>query len=643
MHNKQAEIRWQDGQPFSQQFDDVYFSRDSGLAETQHVFLQHNQLEARWTSLNHEHFTIAETGFGTGLNFLCAWDLWRARAPNDARLHFVSCEKHPLKLEDLDMALQFWPSLQGLSKELLNQYQHLSEGIHNLVFDQGRVVLTLIIGDATQALSQLNAQVDAWFLDGFAPSKNPEIWQPALFAQMARLSHGETTFATFTSAGVVRRGLMEAGFTVNKVTGYGSKREMLCGQFVSIQKTQYEGIRKAIVIGGGIAGCATSHALATRGWQVSLIERHANVAEEASGNPVAVMYPRLAMQATLMSQLSLAGFLYSNRLIKRLTLDTDTANPCGLLQLAFDAREAERCKAVREQTLPPDIVRYVSKEQASELAGITISHDALHFPEAGWVKPKAFCQALLTQAKSQPMFSKHALRIEKSDGLWQVWDDETLLDESPVLIITAANETLNFAQTAHLPLQPVRGQVSLAPATPESRQLRTVLCTNSYVSPAIDDQHCIGATFSPDDTLLDIREVDHAENMTMLNTISPALADNLEANRLQGRASLRAATPDYLPLLGMVLNADELINHPPKHYNKSPVLPYLQGLYVNTGHGSKGITQAPLCAEILASAICGEPLPLASNIVAALDPNRFLLRKLGLKHFVKGLTGIATR
>jgi len=643
MHNKQAEIRWQDGQPFSQQFDDVYFSRDSGLAETQHVFLQHNQLEERWKSIKDKHFTIAETGFGSGLNFLCAWDLWRARAPNDARLHFVSCEKHPLKLEDLDKALQFWPSLQGLSKELLNQYQYLSEGIHSLVFDQGRVVLTLIVGDATLALTQLNAQVDAWFLDGFAPSKNPEMWQPALFAHMARLSHAETTFATFTSAGVVRRGLMEGGFTVNKVTGYGSKREMLCGQFVGIQKTQYEGVRKAIVIGGGIAGSASSHALAIRGWQVSLIERHPEIAEEASGNPVAVLYPRLAMQATLMSQLSLAGFLYSNRLIRRLALDTDTANPCGLLQLAFDAREAERCKAVREQTLPPDIVRYVNKEQVSELAGITIKHDALHFPDAGWVKPKAFCQALLAHPNIQAMFSKHALRIEKSDGLWQVWDDETLLDESPVLIITAANETPNFAQTAHLPLQPVRGQISLASATPESRLLRTVLCTNGYVSPAIDDQHCIGATFSPDDTLLDIREEEHAENMTMLNAISPALADGLESNPLQGRASLRAATPDYLPLLGMVLNADELINHPPKHYNKAPVLPYLQGLYVNTGHGSKGITQAPLCAEILASAICGEPLPLANNIVAALDPNRFLLRKLGLKHFVKGLTGIATR
>jgi tRNA 5-methylaminomethyl-2-thiouridine biosynthesis bifunctional protein len=648
MMNKQANIRWQDGQPFSQQFDDIYFSADSGLAETQHVFLQHNQLEQRWKSLSEKHFTIAETGFGTGLNFLCAWDLWNKLASSDAKLHFVSCEKYPLKPEDLETALKFWPSLNGLSKELLKQYRYLSEGMHRLIFEQGRVVLTLMVGDALTTLSQLHANVDAWFLDGFAPSKNPEMWQPALFAQMTRLSNAETTFSTFTSAGLVRRGLTEAGFKVSKVGGFGSKREMLCGQYIGPQyiglgKSANEGQRKAIIIGAGIAGCSTSYALATRGWQVTLIERHSKAAEEASGNPVAVLYPRLAMQQTLMSQISLAGFLYTNRLIKHLALNADAAHQCGLLQLAFDAREAERCNAVAKQALPADAVRKVGAKEASEIAGIKIINDALHFPDAGWVKPKVFCEALLAHPNIKSKFNKHALHIEKSGGLWQVWEGKTLLDEAPVLIITSANETLSFSQTAHLPLQAVRGQISVAQANTESRQLRTVICTNGYISPAIEDQHCIGATFSPDDTLLDIREEDHAENMAMLNAISPVLADCFEGMALQGRASLRAATPDYLPLVGMVIDQDELIKHPPKHYDKPPQLPYLQGLFVNTGHGSKGITQAPLCAEMLASAICGEPLPIANNIVAALDPNRFLLRKLGLKNFIKGLTGTAIK
>jgi tRNA 5-methylaminomethyl-2-thiouridine biosynthesis bifunctional protein len=643
MMNKQADIRWQDGQPFSQQFDDIYFSVDSGLAETQHVFLHHNQLAERWQSLSNQHFTIAETGFGTGLNFLCAWDLWRKTAPSDRRLHFVSCEKYPLNPEDMRKALKSWPALQTLSAELLKQYQHLSEGMHRLSFDNGRVLLTLMIGDAVATFSRLHAHVDAWFLDGFAPSKNPEMWQPALFAQLARLSKAETTFSTFTSAGIVRRGLIETGFTVKKTVGFGRKREMLCGRYLGTHPSIAGRHHKAIVIGAGIAGCASSHALAVRGWQVTLIERHSEPAQEASGNPVAVLYPRLAMQQTLMSQLSLAGFLHSNRLIEHLAIDSEAADACGLLQLAYDAREAERCEAVAKQALPADIVRKVDARIASEIAGIQLVHDALHFPAAGWVKPKVLCESLIKQPNINPMFSERALRIEKSANLWQVWDGEVLLDEAPILIITAANETVNFSQTAHLPLQAVRGQISLATASPKSRQLRTVICSNGYVSPAIDDQHCIGATFSPNNTLLDTREEDHTENMTMLNGISPALAAWLAVDVLQGRASLRAATPDYLPLVGMVVNPDELMAHPPKHYDKAPLMPYLEGLFVNTGHGSKGITQAPLCAEILASAICGEPLPLANDIVAGLDPNRFLLRKLGLKHFIKGLTGFTAR
>lgn len=641
MLNQPAEIRWQDGQPVSEQYGDVYFSRDSGLAETYHVFLRHNQLEERWASLQASHFTIAETGFGTGLNFLCAWELWLKHAPEDAHLHFISCEKHPLKSKDMKQALHYWPTLQTLSTELLAQYQQLPAGMHRMEFAQGRVILTLLIGDATAMLAQLHTKVDAWFLDGFAPAKNPEMWQSALFKEIARLSHAETSFATFTSAGFVRRGLIEAGFAVNKVTGYGSKRDMLCGRYAGeTTKTVIGSSQSAIVIGAGIAGCASSYALAKRGWQVSLIERHDKVAEEASGNPVAVLYPRLAMQETLMSQLSLAGFLHSNRLIQQLALDSKFAHLCGLLQLAFDARELERCQAVASQGLPAELVRYVDKQEASQIAGVTLPHDALHFPQAGWVKPKSLCEALIAHQNITLKTNHHVLRITHHDGQWQVWDGETLLDEAPTLIIATANEARHFSQTAHLPLQAVRGQVSLVASSELSQQLRTVVCTHGYMSPNIDGQHCLGATFSPDDTVLDVRAEDHAHNLDMLHEISPALAQSFAGKELHGRAAFRAATPDYLPLVGEVMDAALLSDKPPKHYEKTPDLPYLHGLYINTGHGSKGITQAPLCAELLASAICGEPLPMNSKLVAALDPNRFLLRKLGLKHLVRGLAGL---
>jgi tRNA U34 5-methylaminomethyl-2-thiouridine-forming methyltransferase MnmC len=233
MQNNEAHITWHlnengDPQPYSSLFNDVYFSSDDGLNETEYVFLQGNDLTERFNTLN--HFTIIETGFGTGLNFLCAAQLWLNIAPAQATLHFISVEKYPLSLYDLVKALQLFPSLQPLAADLIAQYPQILSGKTISLFNQ-RVKLTLMIGDASQCLSGLQHKADAWFLDGFAPAKNPDMWGETLFAQMARLSHVQTTFATFTSAGAVRRGLQAAGFKVNKRAGFGKKREMLHGCF----------------------------------------------------------------------------------------------------------------------------------------------------------------------------------------------------------------------------------------------------------------------------------------------------------------------------------------------------------------------------------------------------------------------------
>jgi len=228
-----ASLDWQDGQPLSRRFGDVYFSRASGLDEARHVFLEQNDLPARFTALaGLDSFVVGETGFGTGLNFLAAWQCFCQNAPTCGQLHFLSVEKYPLTPGDLVKALALWPELTRYSQALLQQYGHLTAGAHRFVFDAGRVTLTLLVGDVLDCFPQWEAQVDAWFLDGFAPSKNPEMWQPELFRQMARLSAPNATFATFTSAGAVRRGLTDAGFHVEKVPGHGHKREMSCGHLL---------------------------------------------------------------------------------------------------------------------------------------------------------------------------------------------------------------------------------------------------------------------------------------------------------------------------------------------------------------------------------------------------------------------------
>lgn len=225
-----AALEWRDGQPYSKVFEDVYFSSDNGLLETEHVFIQGNNIPNRWQTFSSSHFTILETGFGTGLNFLCACTQWLKHAPESAVLQFISVEKYPLAPADMSIALQHWPTLTPVTEALLLQYETLLNEGSITLFNQ-RVKLTMLLGDASECLSNLDIKADAWFLDGFSPSKNPDMWQPVLFEYMARLSHASTTFATFTSAGFVRRGLAAAGFNVNKQPGFGRKREMISGNF----------------------------------------------------------------------------------------------------------------------------------------------------------------------------------------------------------------------------------------------------------------------------------------------------------------------------------------------------------------------------------------------------------------------------
>jgi tRNA 5-methylaminomethyl-2-thiouridine biosynthesis bifunctional protein len=638
MTSKHAQLDWQDGQPYSAQYSDVYFSRDSGLDETRHVFLAQNHLQQRWQSLAKDRFTIAETGFGTGLNFLCAWQLWKQAAPATARLHFVSTEKYPLTHADLAQALNLWPELAEQRDQLLLQYQWLSPGWHRLQFDEGSVTLTLLIGDARETLPQVRANVDAWFLDGFAPAKNPEMWQQALFDNMTRLSHAETTFATFTSAGEVRRGLQAAGFKVQKVAGFGRKREMLAGQYAGERvKPAQSHDQRAVVIGGGIAGTASSRALASRGWQVTLIERHSALAQEASGNPLGVLYPRLAGQDMALSRLALHGYLHTTRQLQQLNLDANDYDACGLLQLAFDAQELARCKAIAARDFPLELLRHVDADEASRLAGVALTHEGLYFPAAGWVNPPALCNALAEHENIAVMPSVTALRLQRDGEQWQVWDEKCLLAQAPVVILASANDTVNFEQSMHLPLEPVRGQISMLPSNASSQKLKVVVCTDGYVSPAVAGIHCVGATFSPNDAASDIRPSDHAANLAMLRRMSPELYQSLSQQPVSGRVALRCATPDYLPMAGPLLDSTALSANPPR-YNADPAtLPWLAGLYINTGHGSKGLINAPLCAEMIACAINGEPAPVDAKLLAALDPNRFMLRKLGLKRLVQGL------
>ncbi|MCW3150215.1 bifunctional tRNA (5-methylaminomethyl-2-thiouridine)(34)-methyltransferase MnmD/FAD-dependent 5-carboxymethylaminomethyl-2-thiouridine(34) oxidoreductase MnmC [Stutzerimonas stutzeri] len=643
-----AELDWDDnGQPQSRHYGDVYFSRASGLAETQHVFLAQNDLQRRFAELAADrHLVIGETGFGTGLNFLCAWQLFDEVAPSGARLHFVSVEKHPLTRADLARALALWPQLHTQAEQLLEQYLAIHPGFQQLVFAGGRVVLTLLVGDVQDCLPSLDARVDAWFLDGFAPAKNPGMWQPSLFAELARLSAPGATLGTFTSAGFVRRGLGEAGFDMQRVPGFGHKREILRGRFIGTpaitSKPWYARPdfqprqRRALVIGAGLAGCASAASLAARGWHVTVLERHAAPAEEGSGNPQGVLYLKLSAHGTALSRLVVSGFGYTRRLLRHLQQGQDW-DACGVLQIAYDDSERERQEELAA-AFPADLVHALAQRDAEQLAGVALPAGGLFYPDAGWAHPPAVCRWLLAQPNIELLRHRDVLELQRDGEQWQALCAGQVLVEAPVVVLAGAADAAAFSQCDWLPLKRIRGQITCLPATEASAQLRTVLCAKGYVAPARNGVHTLGASFNFQQTDAAPSEAEHLSNLEQLAGVSTDLYQRLQADpstaaSLAGRVAMRCTSPDYLPLVGPLADAEGFAStyaELGKNARRTPdaPCPWLDGLYVNTAHGSRGMITTLLSGELLAAWLNGEPLPLPREVAEACHPNRFLLRKL---------------
>jgi len=592
-----------DGTVFSERYGDAYWSLDGGFDETRHVFLDGNHLPARWRARG--RFTILETGFGTGLNFLCAWKLFRETALAGARLHYLSVDKHPFRRDDLAVLYRQWPELTPLGAELLERYPPLVQGFHRLHLDGGRVSLTLLWGEAAQMLAQVVARADAFFLDGFAPSRNPDMWSDALFAQLGRLAAPGASFATYSAAGKVSRGMAAAGFTVEKKAGFGRKREMLCGRFGGSADHEAPKERRALVIGAGIAGCLVAERLAGRGWAIDLIERRDGLARETSGNPAGVLQPVPSADGNRLSRLTLAGFHYALRGLQALSSDPKLIwQQCGVLRLARDAKQIERQRRIAESgLLPAEVLRWVDIDEASTLAGWRVPAPGWWFPHGAWVHPPALCDAALHAAGNAVRL--HAQRevgdlLRTSDG-WRAVDAAgASIAEAPVAILANGHLARRFAVSSALPLRPVRGQVTCIPAE-AGRDIKVVVSREGYVTPACSfGVHVVGATYEEGATDTLTRDDDHRANLARLRQLLPDFAATVDPARVGGRAGIRTVGPDRLPLVGAI----------PGH----------EGLFGLLGLGSRGLVYAPLCAESLVSEIETEPLPMERDLAAGLQP-----------------------
>ncbi|KTC93680.1 MULTISPECIES: bifunctional tRNA (5-methylaminomethyl-2-thiouridine)(34)-methyltransferase MnmD/FAD-dependent 5-carboxymethylaminomethyl-2-thiouridine(34) oxidoreductase MnmC [Legionella] len=649
-----ANLQWRDGLPFSQAFADIYFSKENGLAETRHVFIDGNKLIERWQNLSNESFLIAETGFGLGLNFLLTWSLWLEHAPKTARLHFFSCEKYPLTKEELERCLNLWPELKEQANQLIESYPVLTPGFHHLQFEQGRINLTLMLGDATTCYKhqlicgdiELEQQlrtnyIDAWFLDGFAPAKNPEMWSTDLLQIIALLSKPGTTLATFSAAAAVKNNLQTVGFQVEKIKGFGAKRAMVIAQFQKalcankkLRSTPWHSARHspaanktAIVLGAGLAGCYTAHALAKRGWQVNLIDASDRVGQGASGNRQAVLYPKLSAYRSPLTQFMLTAFLFASREYQQLLKNQSIGQLSGLLQFAFNERERAAQESLSSWLAAyPELGMLVDAQQASSITGIELAAGGLLIPKSGWIDSQALCQLLHKTPGIHWIPNTFVPELIFKEGKWQAGESS-----AEILVIANGYQAKQFMQTNHLPLKTIRGQMTMIASNKHSAKLKIPLCADGHVLPEQEGMHAIGASYQLESVNKEIDFADDLANLNKLTKIPAAIpwADEIKNNW----AGIRAATTDYMPLVGAVPDSElfssrfSSLASNSKRWISEPGL-YLPGLFLCAGFGSRGLTTIPLCAEWLAAHINNDPNFITTSMTQSLSPARFLLKAI---------------
>ncbi|MDR3055111.1 MAG: bifunctional tRNA (5-methylaminomethyl-2-thiouridine)(34)-methyltransferase MnmD/FAD-dependent 5-carboxymethylaminomethyl-2-thiouridine(34) oxidoreductase MnmC [Zoogloeaceae bacterium] len=616
-----------DGTLWSERYGDVYHSCHGALEQARHVFLSGNELPARWQG--HEQFVILETGFGLGLNFLATWAAWRADPRACLRLHFVSVEKHPFTREDLARAqahvLRDSRELAPLSATLQNRWPLLVPGIHRIFLDGGRVTLTLIFGDATRELRRLMLAADAFYLDGFSPAKNPDLWSPEICKAIARLAAPGATLATWSVAGHLRAALAANEFALEKRAGFAEKRQMLVGRYRSRKPHPYPAPapdeRRAIVIGAGVAGTSVAAALAARGWQVDVLEARDAPGQGASGNLAGVMRPLPSVDDNFLARLTRAGFLAALNGLQTLTAAGLPIRwgQTGALHLARDAEhEATQAKAVAGLGLPPEFLRYLDQSAASELLGYPTTRGGWYFPLGGWVQPPSLCRANLL-ANAERITLRCPVRvaeIRREQGAWQALDAQgKVIAAAPHLVMASGIDAPRFAAFSWLPQRAARGQVSWLAAA-DTPRLDTLICGQGYATPLVDGIRVVGASYLLDDLDTNERAREHAENLHKLNVLLPGFAEHIKPESLRGRVGFRPMSPDRLPIVGAVpdLNARKTRRRPPTH----------PGLWCAQGFGSRGIVWSALMADFIASLMGGEPLPLEYDLANAIAPDRFL-------------------
>ncbi len=622
------------GAPVSTLYGDVFRSRAGAWSEARTVFVDGCQLPQCWAAIGAAKpaasFTIVELGFGLGVNFLATLQAWREHGAAPARLHYVAIEAHPLSAADLRRALDALGAPVADAGALLAQWPDLLPGLHRLEFDAGAVALTLCLGDAASVLPRLRLAADAFFLDGFAPQRNPRMWEPALIRSLARLARPGATLATWCSAGAVRDALQAAGFDVERVAGHGGKRHRLRARYAPRWRSfappaapPVWHARSALVVGAGLAGAATAAGFARRGWRVTVIEEATRPARGGSAQPLCADHLHLSPDDNPLARLTRAALGCRAR-----DPAIGARSPLGKLMIdADDAESAQRHAMLERLGTPASFARQLSRDEASAAAGLALPRGGLWLPRCDALEPMALVDAWLATPGVELLAGAPVAAMTAGDEGWTARDASGRpIATAAIAILANAGDATRLAGMRSLALRRVRGQSTLL-AGERLGALRTVLGGGAYAAP-LGDRILVGASFDDGETLEPSRDVDLGNLRRLARTIGGDPLAWFDASR-SGPVGFRWTAADRMPAIGAIADeaaaqreAEALLR------NERLPLPRTSGLFGAFAFGARGLLWAALAARVLPAMAEGEPLPLESDLLRAIDPGRSLRRML---------------
>lgn len=610
----------QAGIPFSRRYDDVYHAGQGAFGQAEHVFIRGNGLPERWQGVS--SFTVAETGFGLGQNFLALWLAWRTDPQRCARLHVLSFEAHPFTRNDLEQALgrPMPDEARTLARQLVDAWPPLLPGMHRLEFEGGAVTLTLAFGDIGRMARQALARVDAFFLDGFSPRKNPEMWSRSLFGQLVRLSAPGATAATWCTAGDVRRSLQDAGFLVSRAPGFAGKRHMTTAvlrEGLGRARLAAPAATSILVIGGGLAGAGIAYALALRGHEVTIVDPvfHWGAGASHRGHQAAAITPLISRDDDIRSRLSRAG---TRRALQRWGSLPAGAAPrtCGTIELTQSEDEArERKRTLEVLQFPSEWVRWMDAAQASSTVGFSVG-PGVYFADGQLVRPEPLLKALFDHPNIRRIAGA-VMQLDRSGSAsWRVHISEDQGAErwleADLIVLANAAQTIDLLRGAitrfHLPklaaMQQLAGQVSyFSSASNPLSQPRVVVGGVGYWLPSVEQVNVGGSTYVPGCSSSEVTPAGHQAVLAKLSNllgVPPAQLAPTLCQEPQGWAGWRAVVQGRLPVIGP-LESD-------------------CGLWLACGYGSRGLTWSSLAGDILVAQLHQEPQIIERDLLKAIAP-----------------------